>query len=127
MYESFGDVVTFDTTYLTNKYGMPFTPFVGVNRHGNSILLGCGLLSNEDTETFVWLFQSWLSCMSRIPPKAIITDQCKAMQRVIEIFFPDARHRWCLCHIMKKIPEKLKDMLNVRSSKDHYKMQFMIT
>lgn len=40
MYESFGDVVTFDTTYLPNKYGMPFARFVGVNHHGQSILLG---------------------------------------------------------------------------------------
>ncbi|XP_042992153.1 protein FAR1-RELATED SEQUENCE 5-like [Carya illinoinensis] len=39
-YEDFGDVVTFDTTYLTNRYGMPFAPFVGVNHHGQSILLG---------------------------------------------------------------------------------------
>ncbi|GMP67967.1 hypothetical protein CsSME_00027751 [Camellia sinensis var. sinensis] len=108
MYESFGDVVSFDTTYLTNKYDMPFAPFVGVNHHGQSILLGCGLLSSEDTDTFVWLFKSWLSCMSNKPPKAIITDQCRAMQNAIEIIFPQARHRWCLWHVMKKIPEKLK-------------------
>ncbi|KAG6702636.1 hypothetical protein I3842_07G045400 [Carya illinoinensis] len=40
-YEYYGDVVTFDTTYLTNRYGMPFAPFVGV-----------GLISTEDTHTF---------------------------------------------------------------------------
>ncbi|XP_028126585.1 protein FAR-RED IMPAIRED RESPONSE 1-like [Camellia sinensis] len=107
VYKAFGDVVSFDTTYLTNKYDMPFAPFVGVNHHGQSILLGCGLLSNEDTETFVWLFKEWLSCMSDAPPKAIITDQCRAMQNAIEVVFPQARHRWCLWHIMKKIPEKL--------------------
>ncbi|XP_041001649.1 protein FAR1-RELATED SEQUENCE 5-like [Juglans microcarpa x Juglans regia] len=28
-YQDFGDVVTFDTTYLTNRYGIPFAPFVG--------------------------------------------------------------------------------------------------
>jgi len=38
-YDFFGDVITFDTTYLTNKYDMPFAPFVGVNHHGQSILL----------------------------------------------------------------------------------------
>ncbi|XP_035546643.1 protein FAR1-RELATED SEQUENCE 5-like [Juglans regia] len=54
-YQYFGDVVTFDTTYLTNRYGMPFAPFVGVNHHGQSILLGAGLISSEDTETFTWL------------------------------------------------------------------------
>ncbi|XP_028055833.1 protein FAR-RED IMPAIRED RESPONSE 1-like [Camellia sinensis] len=107
-YEAFGDVVSFDTTYLTNKYDMPFALFVGVNHHGQSILLGCGLLSSEDTNTFVWLFKSWLSCMSNHPPKAIITDQCIAMQNAIEIVFPQDRHRWFLWHIMKKIPEKLK-------------------
>ncbi|XP_028073113.1 protein FAR1-RELATED SEQUENCE 8-like [Camellia sinensis] len=108
MYESFGDIVSFDTIYLTNKYDMPFAPFVGVNHHGQYILLGCGLLSSENTDTFVWLFKSWLSCMSNKPPKAIITDQCRAMQNAIKIVFPQAWHRWCLWHVMKKIPEKLK-------------------
>ncbi|XP_045809748.1 protein FAR-RED IMPAIRED RESPONSE 1-like [Trifolium pratense] len=106
-YESFGDVVTFDTTYLTNKYDMPFAAFVGVNHHGQSTLLGCGLLSAEDTESFVWLFQSWLRCMLGKAPAGIVTDQCKAMQNAIELVFPTTRHRWCLWHIMKKIPEKL--------------------
>ena len=44
-FTEFGDVVTFDTTYLVNKYDMPFAPFVGVNQHGQSVLLGCGLIS----------------------------------------------------------------------------------
>ena len=73
-YKAFGDVVSFDTTYITNKYDMSFALFVGVNHHGQSILLGCGLVSNENTETFVWLFREWLSCMSDVPSKAIITD-----------------------------------------------------
>ncbi|KAK9282892.1 hypothetical protein L1049_011117 [Liquidambar formosana] len=107
-YETFGDVVTFDTTYLTNKYDLPFVSFIGVNHHGQSVLLGCGLLSDENVETFVWLFESWLACMSWCPPKAIVTDQCKAMQRAVEKVFPNTRHRWCLWHIMKKSPEKLK-------------------
>ncbi|WJX50861.1 hypothetical protein P8452_37109 [Trifolium repens] len=106
-YESFGDVVTFDTTYLTNKYDMPFAAFVGVNHHGQSTLLGCGLLSAEDTESFVWLFQSWLRCMLGKAPTGIVTDQCKAMKNAIELVFPTTTHRWCLWHIMKKIPEKL--------------------
>ncbi|WVZ21318.1 hypothetical protein V8G54_008640 [Vigna mungo] len=33
--EYFGDVISFDTTYLTNKYDMSFAPFVGVNHHEN--------------------------------------------------------------------------------------------
>ncbi|XP_042944603.1 protein FAR1-RELATED SEQUENCE 5-like [Carya illinoinensis] len=106
-YKYFDDVVTFDTTYLTNRYGMPFAPFIGVNHHGQSILLGAGLISNEDTETFTWLFQTWLQCMDGIAPKAIITDQDRAMKNAIALVFPETRHRFCLWHILKKVPEKL--------------------
>ena len=51
-YEDFGDVVCFDTTFLLNKYDLPFANFVGVNHHGQTILLGCALISRENTETF---------------------------------------------------------------------------
>ncbi|XP_073121140.1 protein FAR1-RELATED SEQUENCE 5-like [Henckelia pumila] len=105
-YKEFGDVVTFDTTYLTNKYDMPFAPFIGVNHHGHSTLLGFGLLSSEDTETFVWLFRIWLECMEFKSPQGIITDQDRAMQNAIEAAFPNSKHRWCLWHILKKLPEK---------------------
>ncbi|KAL4307219.1 hypothetical protein AHAS_Ahas16G0256400 [Arachis hypogaea] len=64
-WEYFGDVVTFDTTYKTNRYDMPFGSFVGVNHHGISTLLGCALLRNEDTRTFQWLFCTWLKCMDK--------------------------------------------------------------
>ncbi|XP_062164654.1 protein FAR1-RELATED SEQUENCE 5-like [Alnus glutinosa] len=93
-YDFFGDVITFDTTYLTNKYDMPFAPFVGVNHHGQSILLGAGLISREDTDTFVWLFKCWLECMNGQAPKAIMTDQDRAMKNAIAIAFPESRHRY---------------------------------
>ncbi|XP_042940727.1 protein FAR-RED IMPAIRED RESPONSE 1-like isoform X1 [Carya illinoinensis] len=86
---------------------MPFAPFVGVNHHGQSILLGAGLISSEDTETFTWLFQTWLNCMDGDAPKAIITDQDRAMKNAIALVFPNSRHRFCLWHILKKLPEKL--------------------
>ncbi|XP_052289424.1 protein FAR-RED ELONGATED HYPOCOTYL 3-like [Citrus sinensis] len=70
-------------------------------------LTRCGLISHEDTETFTWLFEAWLSCMSDSPPIGIITDKDKAMQKTIEHVFPTTRHRWCLWHIMKKVSEKL--------------------
>ncbi|XP_042467357.1 protein FAR-RED IMPAIRED RESPONSE 1-like [Zingiber officinale] len=106
-YDYFCDVVTFDTTYLTNSYDMPFAPFVGVNHHGQSILLGCGLISSENSATLTWLFNSWLTCMHGCAPKAIITDQCCAMTIAIEEVFPNSHHRLCLWHIMKKLPVKL--------------------
>ncbi|XP_042969004.1 protein FAR1-RELATED SEQUENCE 5-like [Carya illinoinensis] len=114
-YQYFGDVVTFDTTYLTNRYGMLFAPFVGVNHHGKSILLGAGLISSQDTETFTWLFQIWLQCMDGIAPKSIITNQDRAMKNAIAIVFPETRHTFCLWHILKKVPEKLGSYATYKS------------
>ncbi|XP_021763982.1 protein FAR1-RELATED SEQUENCE 8-like [Chenopodium quinoa] len=56
-YEDFGDAVCFDATYLTNEYKLPFANFVGVNHHGQSLLLGCALVSHEDCNTFAWIFR----------------------------------------------------------------------
>lgn len=106
-YEYFGEVITLDTTYLTNKYDLPLVPVVGVNHHGQTILLGCAILSNVDAKTLTWLFTRWLECMHGHAPNGIITEDDKAMKNAIEVAFPKARHRWCLWHIMKKVPEML--------------------
>ncbi|XP_056690279.1 protein FAR1-RELATED SEQUENCE 5-like [Spinacia oleracea] len=106
-YEEFGDVVVFDSTYLTNEYDLPFSNFVGVNHHGQTILLGCALLSHEDSETFEWLFTEWLSCMSNKKPIGFLTDQDAAMRKALREVMPDVRHRWCLWHILTKFSHKL--------------------
>ncbi|XP_073152440.1 protein FAR1-RELATED SEQUENCE 5-like [Henckelia pumila] len=59
-YSAFGDVIVFDTTYNTNKYGMIFAPLVGVNHHHQPIVFGCGFLNDEKIESFVWLFNKFV-------------------------------------------------------------------
>ncbi|XP_040986952.1 protein FAR1-RELATED SEQUENCE 5-like [Juglans microcarpa x Juglans regia] len=70
---------------------------------------------SEDTETFTWLFQTWLECMDGIAPKAIITNQDRAMKNIIATVFPETRHRLCLWHILKKVYEKLGSYAAYRS------------
>ncbi|KAJ4808279.1 Protein FAR1-RELATED SEQUENCE 5 [Rhynchospora pubera] len=106
-YLEFGDVVTFDTTYNTNKYNMPLAPFIGVNHHRQSIFFGMALLRSESTENFSWLFQTWLNAMYGKHPTAIVTDQDPAMRVAIKIIFPNAVHRCCQWHVMRKAREKL--------------------
>lgn len=95
-YKYFGDFITFETIYLTNKYDMPIASFIRINHHGQSILLRCRLISYEDTKIFMWLFEAWLSCMSVFPPIGIIIHQDSAMQNPIKNIFSITTHRWCL-------------------------------
>ncbi|XP_020989639.1 protein FAR1-RELATED SEQUENCE 5-like [Arachis duranensis] len=106
-FEYFGDVVSFEITYNTNRYNFVLGSFVGMNHHGQSTLLGCTLMKNEDIKSFKWLFEYWLRCMGGKPPKGILTDQCTSIQITIELCMPTTIYRWCIWHIMKKIPSKL--------------------
>ncbi|CAN6443987.1 unnamed protein product [Victoria cruziana] len=116
-YEYFGDVITFDTTYLIDGYEIPLVSFVGANHHGQSVLLGCGLLADDTIETYIWLFKSWLNCMSGRAPNAIISDYSESIQVAIREVFPAARHRLCLCHIMKKAPSYLEGLADNKAIK----------
>ncbi|XP_029148273.1 protein FAR1-RELATED SEQUENCE 5-like [Arachis hypogaea] len=134
-FDYFRDVVSFDTTYNTNmysvhsyiffmfseciyfgsprsacflcKYNLVLDSFVGMNHHGQSTILGCALMENEDIQSFKWLFECWLRCMGGKALKGILTDQCASIQRAIELCMPTTIHRWCIWYIMKKIPSKL--------------------
>ena len=106
-YREFGDVVGFDTTYKTNKFELVFGVFTGVNHHGQTTIFGCGLLSDETFETFVWLFKTWLEAMPGNPPKSILTYQDPAMRKAIEFVLPTACHQFCVWHIMQKLNVKL--------------------
>lgn len=108
----FSDVIFFDNTYLSNKYEIPLVAFVGINHHGQPVLLGCGLLAGETTESYVWLLKAWLLCMSGCSPQTIITNRCKFLQSAIAEVFPRSHHRFALSHIMKKVPEKLGGLRN---------------
>ncbi|KAK1377829.1 hypothetical protein POM88_024573 [Heracleum sosnowskyi] len=104
-YDLFGDVLSVDATYRTNKYSMVFVPFIGIDNHGKSITFAAALLDN--TTNFAWLFEVFLQIMGR-PPKCIITDQCPAMRAVIPNIFPKSTiHRFCMWHIVRKFPSKL--------------------
>lgn len=103
MAELFADVVVFDTTYCANKYNLPFAPFVGVNHHGQMILLGGALLQNEQTDMFKYIFKHWKKA-ARQSPKTLITDQDRAISEAIKRIFPDAVHVYCIWHIACKFP-----------------------
>lgn len=105
-YDLYGDCISFDTTFLTNKYNLPFAPFVGISPHGKTYLFACAFIVNETAKTFEWLFREFLQCMRGKQPQSIITDQDTAMGIAIAAVFPNATHRNCLFHVKKKCDDK---------------------
>ena len=75
-YADFGDCVTFDTTYKTNKLHMPLAVFVGANNHLQSCIFALALIGEEDEDSFKWVFSTFLRCMRGKQPMVILTGQC---------------------------------------------------
>jgi zinc finger SWIM domain-containing protein 3 len=98
-YSCFGDVVSFDTTFLTNKFEMPFAPILGTNHHKQTIIFGAALLFHETIPSFCWLFKTFLTAMLGKHPSTIFTDQDAAMAGAIAYVLPKISHRLCLWHI----------------------------
>ena len=62
-YSLYGDVVSFDTTYDTNRYKMVFAPFTGLDNHRLCVTFGAAFLGDEKAESFKWLFNKFLDAM----------------------------------------------------------------
>ncbi|XP_048561012.1 protein FAR1-RELATED SEQUENCE 5-like [Triticum urartu] len=116
-YSHFGGdgVVSFDSTYTTNQYDMIFAPFTGVNHHLQSVFFGAAFLCNEQTESYVWLLETFLIAMGGVAPRLIITDEAVSMKNAIETIFPTTVHRLCMWHIMEKLPEKIGPIIREES------------
>lgn len=106
-YRLFGEIISFDTTYNTNKYNMPFVPIVGINGHGRTIVFGWALLQDETSDSFVWLFEAFMEVMNWKKPGIIVKDQDAGMKVAIPQVFPNALHRFWLWNIFKNIGENM--------------------
>ncbi|GAU15754.1 hypothetical protein TSUD_235700 [Trifolium subterraneum] len=98
-YGYFGDVITFDTTYKTNKDYRPLGVFVGLNNFRQTIVFGATLLYDETIPSFKWLFETFLKAMGGEKPKTILTDQDVAMAKAISLVMPETFHGLCTWHI----------------------------
>ncbi|KAK8942651.1 Protein FAR1-RELATED SEQUENCE 6 [Platanthera zijinensis] len=116
-YQHFGDVISFDTSCVKYKFDIPLVLFVGTNHHGQSILLGCGLISEQVVENYIWILRTWFTCMLDSAPTAVITDESKLVKDAISEVFSKARHRICFWTMMKSVKEKLKEYVEYKAIK----------
>ena len=73
-YGYFGDVVSLDTTYCTNQSNRPLALFSGFNHYKGAVIFGAALLYDETTESFKWLFETFLEAQNQKKPWTIFTN-----------------------------------------------------
>ncbi|KAL4383228.1 hypothetical protein GQ457_15G017060 [Hibiscus cannabinus] len=67
------------------------------------------ILANETAYTFEWVLRAFLEAMFNRTPVSVVTDGDRAMQRVIKIVFPLARHHICLWHLSRNAQANISD------------------
>lgn len=85
---------------------MIFGPFTGVDHHKKCVTFAASFVAHEDISSFEWVFKTFLKSMGNNEPVCLITDQDPAM-KVVRNVFQTTEHRFCMWHIMKKVPEKV--------------------
>nr|KAJ0216117.1 hypothetical protein LSAT_V11C300132960 [Lactuca sativa] len=79
-YREFGDIVSFDATFLTNK---------------KSVTFAIGLLNSESTKSYLWLLKTFLKTFGK-QSIAVLIDGDVSMKIAIEIIFPDSIQQLCM-------------------------------
>lgn len=86
---------------------MIFGPFTGIDNHKRCITFAACFIAKEDVDSFIWVFKTFLKAMGGKEPSCLMTDQDPAMKIAIENVFDHSQHRFCMWHIMRKIPDKI--------------------
>ena len=105
-YES--NCVLFDTSYGTNRYFLKIGAFTTVNKYGKTVIIACSLLTNEDQESFEWLFKEFF----RTTPNVMFTDGDPGMANAICLVLPRTTHLLCTFHISKNITTHIKPLFS---------------
>ncbi|GAA0171015.1 hypothetical protein LIER_41065 [Lithospermum erythrorhizon] len=106
-YALFGDFVSFDTTYQTNKSYKPLGIFIGFNHHKITCVFGGALLYDESAATYKWLLKTFLKFMKWKKPVIFMTDQAPAIAVGVRQIFKGVFHALCSWHIKKNAIKKL--------------------
>ncbi|PIA38288.1 hypothetical protein AQUCO_02800159v1 [Aquilegia coerulea] len=112
-YKLFGDVLLFDSTYRTNRYGMPLVVFAGVNNHRHTVIFALALMNTETIESYIWALEAFIAAMDNVAPKSVITDGDAAIRSSIETVLPNSKHWLCVWHVVQN------SLTNVRTQGFH--------
>ncbi|XP_071699524.1 protein FAR1-RELATED SEQUENCE 5-like [Rutidosis leptorrhynchoides] len=105
-YKEFGDIVSFDATYGTNRYNMRFVPITGIDNHKKLVIFGAALLSRETIDSYKQFIDCFLKTFSN-EHGLVTTDQDPAVLEAVAEKFKTAKHRICMWHISQKLKDKV--------------------
>ena len=109
------NVLLFDPTHSTNRYGMKLCFFVTVGCSGQSVVLAFCLIKHEDVNDILWAFRKFAEVF-RFPPATLFTDGDAAISAAFAAMrdcgvWKDTVHLLCVYHLSKNFFQKVHPIL----------------
>ncbi|CAM9915684.1 unnamed protein product, partial [Hapterophycus canaliculatus] len=98
-------VIITDTTFNTNRYKFSLALIVVVDCDNHSQIAMQALLSNERSESFEFVFESFKELCEGGTPQVVYTDADRASMNAIKTVYPGALNKLCLWHTYENIRE----------------------
>jgi len=105
------DIVLIDSTYKTNRFGLPLVNIVGSTANNKSFFIGACFMTAENIANFTWLLSRLKQVYTQSDhplPRIFITDADNALIPSIKEVFPDSKHFLCAWHINKAVQTWIK-------------------
>ncbi|KAJ9556340.1 LOW QUALITY PROTEIN: hypothetical protein OSB04_010954, partial [Centaurea solstitialis] len=76
--------VAYETCFIlfTIMHAMNFVPFIAIDNHKRSVVVGSALISTEDGDNFTWVLNAFIKAHGK-KPRFVIMDQCLGMKEAI--------------------------------------------
>ncbi|XP_021752536.1 protein FAR1-RELATED SEQUENCE 6-like [Chenopodium quinoa] len=104
-------VMGMDSTYKTNRYGMPFLEIVGVTPTNQNFLVGYVFMRNECTGSYRWVLQRLRELIRYDKePSVFLTDRELGLCAALREVFPGTSHLLCRWHINKDMEARVTNM-----------------
>ena len=119
------NVLLFDPTWGTNKYGLKLACFCTVAPTGKTIINSVCLIQDEDTFSFEWCFRCFADVF-RVPPSAFFTDGDPKIATAFGLVsavetdpWHDTEHFLCVFHISVNFSKHLKPLFSTNAAWHH--------
>ncbi|KAF2292407.1 hypothetical protein GH714_022030 [Hevea brasiliensis] len=80
-----------------------------------------GFILMEELLIKNFMMSTWIEAIGAVHPDAIITDQCEGIRKAIREVMSHTRHKFCLWHILCKVPEKFRSSNDYESISHEFK------
>lgn len=116
-----GQVIAFDTTQKTNRFGYSLCLVCGVDEYGHTMLLAVALTAHQDTDTFRWILNQIRQAVgesSFMAIRSVTTDGDAAMSKAIDETLPHCTKLRCMFHLRLNIQAQCAKLVDDVTERD---------